>query len=83
MKAWLCGNCGHVHPATEELTELSFKWLDKHTSKISCANCSAYTIQRAHTYDDLGRPTAGEFLVVKTRNTIRKGKNKHDKRTSI
>lgn len=74
MKSWLCNNCGHTHEATEQLTELSFKWLDEHTTKVSCANCGTYTIQRAHTYDAKGYPIAGEFFVVRTCNKIRKGR---------
>lgn len=75
-KGWVCGNCGHVHEATESLEELSFVWLDEHTSKTSCGNCGTYTIQRAYTYDDQGFPIAGQFLVVLTKNKIRKGQIK-------
>lgn len=83
MKSWLCKNCGHHHEATEELSELSFVWLDEHTSRISCANCKTYTLQRASAYDRFNRPTAGEFLAVKTYNRIRKGKKQNDKRRPI
>lgn len=74
MKGWKCGNCGHIHEATEALTELSFQWLDPVTCKTSCENCRTYTMQRASNWDDLGRPTAGEFLVVKTKNKLTKGR---------
>lgn len=75
MKGWKCGNCGHIHEATESLEELSFKWIDEHTTKTSCENCGTYTLQRAYTYDAAGLPIAGYFLVVKTCNKIRKGLN--------
>jgi uncharacterized Zn finger protein len=74
INGWKCENCGHIHEATEELVELGFKWLDEDTTKTSCQNCGTYSLQRAYTYDDLGRPIAGYFLVVKTKNRIRKGK---------
>ncbi|WP_433958577.1 hypothetical protein [Cytobacillus horneckiae] len=74
MKGWLCNNCGHVHKQTDGLEELGFKWMDKHTTKTCCQNCGTYSLNRATDYDELGRPTAGYFLVVKSFNTIRKGK---------
>lgn len=73
-KGWKCVNCGHIHEATETLEELSFKWLDEHTCKTSCQNCGTYSLNRATDYDELGRPVAGYFLVVKSFNKIRKGK---------
>lgn len=75
MKGWLCNNCGHIHEKSETLEELGFLWLDEHTSKTSCQNCGTYTIQRIYTYNSEGYPIAGYFLVVKTHNKIRKGKN--------
>ncbi|MGG3803156.1 hypothetical protein [Metabacillus fastidiosus] len=68
-KGWKCTNCGHIHPATENLEELSFERFDALTSKTSCQNCGTYTIQRA--FDD--RFQSGHFLIVKARNRIRKG----------
>jgi hypothetical protein len=73
-KGWLCGNCGHIHEASEELAELAFKWLDEHTTKTSCQNCGTYSLNRATAYDEKGYPIAGYFLVVRSRNRIRKGK---------
>lgn len=69
-KGWKCGNCGHVHPANEEnLSELGFTWYGDLTSKIRCANCGSYTVQRA--FDETF--TAGYFLIVRSFNTITKG----------
>ncbi|MCM3789436.1 hypothetical protein M3221_13605 [Domibacillus indicus] len=62
-KQWKCGNCGLEVEATEELKELSFRWMDKLTSKTTCQNCGSYTIQRA--FDD--RFQGGHFLIVKAR----------------
>jgi hypothetical protein len=67
-----CVNCGHSAPMTEELAELSFAWLDQDTCKTSCPVCGTYSINRAWTYEN-GYPIAGQFLVVKTFNRIRKG----------
>ncbi|MHB1166978.1 MAG: hypothetical protein ACYC0N_00365 [Carboxydocellales bacterium] len=73
-KGWKCQNCGHVSEGqTDNLEELGFQWLDQNTCKTSCQNCGSYTLNRATTYDDQGRPVAGYFLVVRTRNTIGKG----------
>lgn len=74
IKAWRCGNCGHVTAAqTDNLEELGFEWLDANTCKTSCQNCGSYTLNRVTTYDDQGRPIGGQFLIVKARNRIRKG----------
>jgi predicted RNA-binding Zn-ribbon protein involved in translation (DUF1610 family) len=73
MKGWKCGNCGHIHVASESLAELSFQWLDEDTCKTSCENCGSYTIQRATAWE-WGNPTAGYFLQVNTKNKIRKGR---------
>lgn len=73
MKGWKCGNCGHMHEASETLAELGFQWLGKATCKTSCQNCWSYTIQQAYSFDVQGRPAAGQFLVVTTKNKIRKG----------
>lgn len=80
MKTWLCGNCGHEHVASDSLTELGFTQYDKDTTKIACAGCGTYTIQRVHTYDDAGYPVAGHFLIVKSH--IRKGQVKCQSKTS-
>ena len=74
MKGWKCRNCGHIHLATETLKELGFQWLDKNTCKTSCQNCGSFTIQQAYTYDGKGFPIAGQFLMVRTFNKIRKEK---------
>jgi DNA-directed RNA polymerase subunit RPC12/RpoP len=71
-KGWKCNNCGHVHEATENLKELGFTWYDNGASKTSCQNCGSYTLQKAYTWDEWGRPIAGHFLIVKSH--IRKGK---------
>lgn len=81
MKNYRCGNCGHVQEADDQLTEMGFVWLDDWTSRISCSNCGTYTIQRISRLDDQGRPNAGEFLVVRTKNKIRKGVTINGKRT--
>lgn len=74
IKGWLCNNCGHIHEATEQLTELGFQWYDEHTSRTRCENCGAYTLQRVTTYDNQGYPIAGYFLIVLPKNKIKKGK---------
>jgi len=69
-RGWRCNNCGHVHPATEDLKELGFQWLGPLTSKVRCTACGSYTIQRA--FDETFK--AGYFLLVKAVNGIRKGR---------
>ena len=73
IKGWLCQNCGHVHPAGEDLEELGFAWYGDLTSRVRCANCGSYTVQRA--FDDTF--TAGYFLIVRSFNTITKGGRNH------
>lgn len=79
-KGWLCGNCGHEHEATESLEELGFIWYENGTSKTSCRNCGSYTLQRAYTWDAWGHPIAGQFLLVKSFNKIRKGTKRNEYR---
>lgn len=76
IKGWKCDNCGHIHEATETLEELSFQWIDEHTTKTSCESCGTYVIGRAYTYNAQGLPIAGYFLVARSFNKIRKGKKK-------
>lgn len=76
MKGWKCNNCGHIHKATDNLEELGFKWLGPRTSRTSCENCGSYTLNKA--WND--RFTAGEFLIVKAFNKIRRSKIEKESR---
>lgn len=70
VKVWKCGNCGHeTKGTTDNLKELGFQWLGPRTSKTVCQNCGSYTLQRV--YDDTLQ--AGEFLLVRSFNGIKKG----------
>lgn len=79
MKTWVCGNCGEVHRATSSLEELGFQFFDTVTSITRCFKCKSYSLQQA--YDETF--TAGQFLVVRSYNRIRKGKTKHVKHKPI
>lgn len=76
MRVLNCNNCGHPIEADELLQVMRFAWLDpEHTaSQISCPACMTTTLQRAHTFDEEGRPIAGEFHVIRTFNRIRRVK---------
>lgn len=63
-KGWQCGNCGHIHPDSEDLATIGFQWFDQRTSKVSCGNCGSYTLQQVTDTDAEGVPTAGQFLLV-------------------
>jgi uncharacterized Zn finger protein len=77
MKGWKCKNCGHEHEATASLEELGFQWLtvEPAACKTSCMNCGSYTIQQVYTYDENNIPIAGQFLMVTTKNKIKKRGN--------
>lgn len=68
VKFWVCGNCGHEEPITDnDLQELNPVVSSAGAIKISCPNCGAYTISKPFDSSCMG----GSFLVV--RPHIRKG----------
>lgn len=67
VRVWVCRNCGHEVPVTEDLEGMNFHYLGPTASILQCKACGSCTIQRA-TDDSF---TVGEFLIIRTRNVIR------------
>lgn len=74
MSTYSCGNCGHLIEADALLAAMRFEWLniERTASKTSCPACGATTLQRAWAWNELNMPYAGEFLIIRTFNTIRR-----------
>jgi hypothetical protein len=80
MEAWVCTNCGHPHPITPTLEEMNLTFVKWDVVKATCEGCGSFTLSRSWT-DDF---TAGEFLVVMTRNKIQgKGGATNEQRTAV
>jgi len=69
---WVCGNCKHQVPITDDLKGFNFRKYSNRISKLGCPACGSYTIQQA--YDD--SYTAGIFLIVRSKLKVCGGKGK-------
>lgn len=67
VRLWVCKNCGNEVPVTNNMAGLNFHHLGPTSSILQCRACGSCTIQRA-TDNSF---TSGEFLIIRTRNTIR------------